>query len=76
MAKQSKVKYVILTPKNDEAKKRLEYHGTRWVYRGMQAEVKYTREPGPYFRLQSRDGNKCIFVKERDDRDFIVRMAD
>lgn len=75
MPKQPKLKYVTLTPKTEEAKKRLEYHGTQWVVRGSQQEVKYTREPGPYLRLQSRDGSKCIFVKENNDRDFIVRTV-
>lgn len=75
MSKQPKIKYVSLIPKTEEARKRLEYHGEKWILTGKQDEVKYSREPGPYLRLTSRDGNKCICVKETDDKDYIVSMV-
>lgn len=73
MAREVKEKYVVLAPKNDEGKKRLDYHGDRWILRGETATLQYVREVGPWLILISRDGKKCLHVKKKDDKDFDVR---
>ena len=65
-----KEKFVILSPKNASAKERMEYHGDKWVIREVVDNVKFSREPGPYLVLISRDGKKCLHIKKKDDKDF------
>ena len=71
----SKEKYVILTPKNDNGKKKLDYHGDKWLFLRIVDNLKFIREPGPFIVLQSRDGKKCIHVKEKEDPDFCIRFV-
>lgn len=66
--------YIVLTPKNTEAKKKLEYHGERWVLRKEVDIVKFSREPGPWLVLMSRDGKKLMHVKKANDPDFDTRV--
>jgi hypothetical protein len=74
MGRAKQIKYVILTPKNDVAKSRLEWHGERWEFRRIVFEVKFSREPGPYVVVMSRDGKKCLTIKSKNDPDFDIRM--
>jgi len=66
--------FVILTPKNDAAKLRLEYHSERWLLKGTQDGLKYSHDQARYYRVVSRDGSKLMLVKETDDKDFYVRL--
>jgi len=71
-----KEKYAIITPKNEGAKKRMEYHGDRWLFRGEVDTLKFVRGEGPWLVLVSRDGKKCIHINKKNDNDFQVRMLD
>lgn len=75
MARQKKEHYVVLTPKNDDARKRLSYHGERWILRDTIDKLKFSMEPGPFFLLVSKDGKKCLHVKKEYDTDFNVRVV-
>jgi len=66
-----KEKYAVIIPKHDDAKKRLEYHGEKWLLRG----TKLIRDE-EYFVFRSRDGKKCIHVNKKNDNDFTVRLMD
>jgi hypothetical protein len=75
MAKEA---YLVLIPKNDNAKKRLSYHGERWIFRR-----ETTNPPTTYARsspsdtvwilVMSRDGKSIIWLKKKDDPDFNIR---
>lgn len=69
-----KDKYIILTPKNDVGKKKMDYHTDRWLYRGTVEKLKFTRDIGPFIVAMSLDGKKCLHIKEKDDPDFTYRM--
>lgn len=71
--REKKESYVIITPKNDGATKKMDYHGDRWILRAEVPTTRFSREPGPWLVLISRDGKKCIHVKKTDDPDFSVR---
>lgn len=68
--------YAIITPKNDAATKKLEWHGNRWIFRSLVDMVKFSRDPGPWYVLISRDGKKCIYVRKTDDVDFDIRIME
>ncbi len=72
----TKENYVIITPRNDNATKKLEWHGTKWVMRQLVEEVKFSRDPGPWYVLISRDGKKSMFVRQTGDVDFDVRTME
>ena len=74
MGRAKQIKYVILTPKNELAKSKLEWHGERWEFRKTVSEVRFSRDTGPYIVVMSRDGKKCLTVKAKDDPDFDIRM--
>lgn len=68
-----KEKIIVLTPKTDAGRKKLDYHGERWLFRHMTDNIKFSREPGPWYVLMSRDGKKVLHVKQDADPDFDVR---
>jgi hypothetical protein len=68
-----KEKYIVLTPKNDNGKKKMDYHGDRWLLRDEVDKLKFSREPGPFYIIMSRDGKKVLHVKKDGDPDFNVR---
>ena len=71
MPRQKKIHYAILTPRNDEAKKKLEYHGDKWIIKGWKDTVRFdSLNMGRWSVLVSRDGNKCLLVKEVEDKFF------
>lgn len=74
--REKKEKYAVITPKHEGAKKQMEYHGERWVFRGEVESLKFVRGEGPFIVLVSRDGKKCLHIKKRDDKDFAVRLLD
>lgn len=68
--REKKETYAVLTPKNDSAKKRMEYHGNKWIFRGEVDTLKFVKGEGPWLVLISRDGKKCIHVHKKNDPDF------
>lgn len=76
MSRQKKEHFAVITPKTDIAKLKMAYHGERWLVRGIFPSVRFTREPGPWVRLMSRDGNKCLDVHQTKDQDFSIRFLD
>lgn len=71
-----KIRYAVLTPKHEAAIKKLDYHGTRWLYRGQVEALKFTRDSGPFIILVSRDGKKCLHIKKTDDKDYTYHLLD
>lgn len=69
-----KIPYIVLTAKTAVGKEKLSYHGERWILKGKTEKLKFTRDPGPWLIVISRDGKKCIHIKEKDDLDFTTRM--
>lgn len=67
--------YVVLTPKNDAAKKKMDYHGNRWILRRELETVKFSMERGPWLVIVSRDGKKLMHVKKENDPEFDVRRV-
>lgn len=53
MPRQKKETYAVITPKNDGAKNKMEYHGDRWIFREETNSLKFTRDPGPWLVLIS-----------------------
>lgn len=71
-----KEKYAVVMPKHDSARKKLDYHGERWLFRGEVESLKFVRGEGPFLVLISRDGKKCLHIQKRNDPDFSVHMLD
>jgi len=74
--REKKERYAVITAKHEEAKKKLDYHGERWLFRGEVESLKYVRGEGPWLVLVSRDGKKCIHINKKNDNDFTVRLLD
>ena len=64
---------VVLEPKNDAAREKLEYHGLVWQYRG-ESETKYQRNKGLCIIARSLDGKKVLFISKENDIDYGYRM--
>lgn len=71
--RQKKEHYIILTPRNDAAKLKMAHHGDKWIIREELEFIKFLREPGPWLKLVSRNGEKVLFVKKNNDPYFITR---
>lgn len=69
-----KEKYAVLTPKTEEANKKLSYHGNRWLLKGEVESLKFSRTVGPFYLLISRDGKKCLHIQKTNDPDFIIYL--
>lgn len=73
MAREKKEPLVELTPKNESGKKRMSYHGNRWVLRQEVETLGGCRIPGPWLGVRSRDGKTFLWIHKNNDTDFTVR---
>lgn len=73
--RQKQIPYVEITPKNESGKKRMAHHGSRWIFRSESDTIKFSREPGPWVGLMSRDGKDFLWIKKNNDPDFTIRMV-
>lgn len=69
-----KEKVAILEPKNEEAKQKLGYHGSKWYVRGEVNGLRLVRTQKESYVLRSRDGTKILFVQKQNDPYFKVRV--
>ncbi len=77
VARKKKEKYIELSPKNDSGKKRLSYHGNRWVLKretDTPPQVYLRSATGSWIFAMSRDGKIGLWVNKDNDSDFNVRM--
>lgn len=65
---------IYLEPKTEEGKKKLAYHGNKWYLRGTETSLKIANRGVPVYVCRSRDGSKILFVRQKDDPDFNVRL--
>lgn len=75
MSRQKVVKYVELTPRNEQGKQRASYHGARWVLRQETTEPYRGAPEGEWLGVRSRDGSSFLWVRKFDDQDFTVRLC-
>jgi hypothetical protein len=73
MAREKKETLVELTPKSEAGKKRMSYHGSRWVFKREIDTLGGMKLPGPWIGVQSRDGKTFLWIHKVDDADFTVR---
>jgi len=73
MSREKKETIVELTPKNESGKKRMSYHGDRWVLRQEIDTLGTGRISGPWLGCRSRDGKAFLWIHKVNDADFTVR---
>lgn len=73
MGRHKTEKYVIITPKSDNGKERISYHGERWIFREEKESLKFVRG-GPFIGVVSSDGKVCLYIKKANDPDFDIRF--
>lgn len=74
MSRTRQEKYVIVRAKTSLGEKKLSYHGEKWVFKKKVLALQFVRTPGPFIEIMSRDGKALIFISEKDDPDFDMRM--
>lgn len=65
---------VIVEAKTEKGKSKISYHGERWYLVEVVEKLKFSRIPGPYVIVKSRDGASVLCIKQENDLDFQYRI--